>query len=339
MITTIGTNETNNVTDYAPANAWSGCAVSWGAIFAGAAGAAALSLILLILGTGLGLSTISPWAKDGIEAKTLGVSGILWITLTSIFASGLGGYLAGRLRTKWASTLGDEVFFRDTAHGFLSWAVATLLTASLLTSAVGTIIGGGIKTGAAIAGGAASSTGIAAAVAGTNSDKWADKLKSDNDLSGYFIDSLFRKPMGAAPAPDATNPAPATTSTTTPAPSSSTTLPADTTAATKAPVREVARIFANALRVGSLSPADTQYLGQIVAYHTGLTQQEAENRVKGTLTLWQTKLKETEITAKQAADAARKSAAYISLWLFVSLLAGAFTASWLATCGGRQRVL
>ena len=77
-----------------------GSAVSWGAILAGAAAAAALSLILLILGTGLGLSAMSPWAQAGATAATLGVSTIVWITLTQLLASGMGGYLAGRLRTK-----------------------------------------------------------------------------------------------------------------------------------------------------------------------------------------------------------------------------------------------
>ena len=75
-------------------------AVSWGAIAAGAA-AATLSLILLMLGIGLGLSAVSPWKQDGISATTFGIATILWITFTQLIASGMGGYLAGRLRTRW----------------------------------------------------------------------------------------------------------------------------------------------------------------------------------------------------------------------------------------------
>src|SRR6185436_4363413 len=118
------------------------------AIVAGAAAAAALSLILLILGTGLGFSVVSPWSHDGISATAFGMSTILWLTFTQLAASGLGGYLAGRLRTKWAAAHPDEIYFRDTAHGFLAWAVATLATAALLTSVIGAIIGGGVKAGA-----------------------------------------------------------------------------------------------------------------------------------------------------------------------------------------------
>ncbi|MDQ3204539.1 MAG: hypothetical protein M3Q94_20585, partial [Pseudomonadota bacterium] len=97
-------------------NARSG--VSWGAIFAGAAAAAALSLILVLLGFGLGFSAVSPWANEGVSAKGLGISTIIWLAFTQVVASGLGGYIAGRLRVKWANMHGDEVYFRDTAHGF-----------------------------------------------------------------------------------------------------------------------------------------------------------------------------------------------------------------------------
>src|SRR5215207_4684824 len=142
-------------------------AVSWGAIFGGAAGAGALSLILLLLGTGLGLSSVSPWATEGIDASTFGISSILWITFMQLAASGMGGYLAGRLRTRWAGAQPDEVYFRDTAHGFLAGAVATLGTAALLSSVVGSILGGGIQAGAAVAGNAATAAVGAATTAGS----------------------------------------------------------------------------------------------------------------------------------------------------------------------------
>ncbi|MGZ5576648.1 MAG: hypothetical protein ACXWEV_07180 [Methylobacter sp.] len=75
--------------------------VSWSAILAGAEATAALSLILLMLGTGLGLSSVSPWAFRGVSSTTFGVSTILWLTFTQLVASGMGGYLTGMLRIKW----------------------------------------------------------------------------------------------------------------------------------------------------------------------------------------------------------------------------------------------
>src|SRR5690606_12973162 len=137
--------------------------VSWGAILAGAAGAAGLSLILVILGAGLGLSSISPWGREGASGTTISIAAIGWITLMSLLASGMGGYLSGRLRTKWVGIHTDEVFFRDTAHGFLAWAIATLVTAALLSSAIGAVLGGGVKAGASMMSGAASTASVAAA--------------------------------------------------------------------------------------------------------------------------------------------------------------------------------
>jgi hypothetical protein len=331
MTTTIGLNERRDVILPTDVNVTqSASAVSWGAIFAGAAGAAALSLILLILGSGLGLSSVSPWANDGVSAKTLGISGIVWLTLTAIAASGMGGYLAGRLRTRWTSTDRDEVYFRDTAHGFLAWAVATLFTAALLTSTIGAIVGGGLKAGAGVAGGIATS----AMAVGAN----VDRFGLNGESTGYFIDTLFRKSTTSPVA------SPNTTSPTAPAPAmpdQSNPVPTETRVAggENVPAAEVARIFINALKTNSLSEGDASYLGQIVASHTDLTQPEAEKRVKDIYNAWQSKLREAEAVAKETADDARKATAYLSLWLFVSLLVGAFTASWLATCGGRQRDL
>ena len=298
--------------------------VSWGAIFAGAAAAAALSLILLMLGVGLGLSAVSPWKQDGVSAATFGVTTILWITLTQLMASGMGGYLAGRLRTKWVSLKTDEVFFRDTAHGFLAWAVASLSTAALLTSVIGSIVSGGLQTGAAVAG-AAASTAVAATAAGVSA-AGSDKVKSDSDSDpmSYFVDLLFRKDPNAtvtAVSPDAIAGATATGS----APITATSVP------------EVSRILMNTVRTGALAPDDVRYVGQLVAKRTGLTQQEAEKRVTETYARMQMKLRDGETAAREAADKSRKASSYAALWLFISLLIGAFIASLCATYGGRHR--
>lgn len=277
-------------------------AVSWGAIVAGAVAAAALSLILLMLGVGLGLSSVSPWVHYGASAATFGVSTILWVTLTQLLACAMGGYLAGRLRTKWIAVHTDEVYFRDTAHGFLAWAVASLATAALLTSVIGSIVGAGIQAGATMAGGVASN--VAVATAGGS-----EMAKSDNETGpmGYFVDSLFRKDSNTA------------------------------VVATAVPRSEVSRIFMNTVFTGPLPADDIRYVGQLVAQRTGLSQQEAEKRVTDTYARWQAKLNEAQGAAKDAADKARKASAYAALWLFISLLIGAFIASLAATYGGRQR--
>ncbi len=287
-------------------------AVSWASIFAGAAGAAALSLILLILGVGLGLSSVSPFAGSGASATTFGVSTIVWLTFTQLAASGIGGYLAGRLRTRWAGTHTDEVYFRDTAHGFLAWAVATLVTAAMLTSAIGSIVGTGANAAGAVAGGAATTAAAAAPAA-------AGAMKSDSSAgNGYFVDSLFRK--------DATAVASGAS--------------APLAGADNAPVgAEAGRIFASGLEAGSLPAADVTYLGQQVSQRTGLSQTDAEKRVNDSFARMKAKADQAKAEAKEAADKARKASAYAALWLFISLLVGAFVASFFATFGGRQRDL
>lgn len=292
-----------------------GSAASWAAILAGAAGAAALTLILLVLGAGLGFSAVSPWAQRGADASTIGVGAIVYVTLTALLASAMGGYLAGRLRTRWVGTHDDEIYFRDTAHGFLAWAIATLVTAMLSASTVGGILGKTAEIGGNVVGGAATAAVGAGAAGAASAVGSSDASRGNDGAMGYMLDSLFRRANGdgAAPAaPDANAPA---------------------------PTAEMGRIMAHALREGSLSPEDLRYAGQLVAQRTGLSQADAEKRVNDAYTRAQTAAKEAADKARDAADKARKAASYASLWLFVSLLIGAFSASLAATYGGRRRDL
>jgi len=117
----------------------SSSAVEWGAIVGGALAAVGVSIILFALGPAIGLSA-TPYSFSFSETPpaAFAIGAGIWMIVTQWLASGLGGYLTGRMRTKWVGIRTDEVFFRDTAHGFLAWALATLLVAALaLSSAVG----------------------------------------------------------------------------------------------------------------------------------------------------------------------------------------------------------
>ncbi|WP_331351030.1 hypothetical protein [Cellvibrio sp. UBA7671] len=316
-------------------------AVAWCAVFAGAVASAALSLILLLLGTGFGLTLVSPWSSEGISSTSFGVSSIVGITLISVAASALGGYLAGRLRTRWLNTHNDEVYFRDTAHGFLSWAVATLGTAALLTSVISGIMGSGVKAGAAVAGGAATAA-TSAIASGTAAALASDNSEGDTTLP-YLLDTLLRKdpntaadtsPQQPVTSPDPVDGAPATEPA--PAPQAN----ENTTAAENDAAKgELMRIFVHAVATDSLPQNDVEYAGQLVAQVTGTDQQTAEKRVADSFNTLREKLDEAETAALAAADKAREVTAYTSLWLFISLLSGAFIASLMAIYGGRQRDL
>jgi hypothetical protein len=281
--------------------------VSWGAVFAGGVGAAAFALILLTLGTGLGLTSISPWSSGLSNAKAFGFAAVVWVCVTSILTSGLGGYLAGRLRSRWLAVDVDEIHFRDTAHGFLSWAVATIFTAAILASTVSGIVRAGAQSAATTAEAGGSVTmerGNAQAAANT----WP---------LGYFVDSLFRMPAGASLA-----------------------TPAAAPGSNEAARAETARILLNSAATGDqLSPEDTAYLSQLVAQHTGLTPDAAQARVATTYTRLLQKITALDAAAKDAAEKARKVAIGAALWLFISLLMGAFSATLMATHGGRVRQL
>ena len=181
------------------------------------------------------------------------------------------------------------MFFRDTAHGFLARAVATLVTAALLVGTVGNLVGGGVQAGAAIAAGASAGT-----APGASDDA--------QNPYGYYIDTLFRDDRPAPTVDDAAH--------------------------------GVSRIFVRSLAGGGqLSPEDHDYLVRLVAQRTNLTQAEAQARVEQVHAMAQQAVND----ARQAADAARKAGIHASLWMFVALLIGAFTASFAATRGGRSR--
>jgi hypothetical protein len=116
--------------------------VSWAAVTAGAVVSCAVTLVVLAFGVGLGLSVVSPWSGSGVSATTFKIGTGLYLVVIAMLSSSIGGYIAGRLRSRWIGVHSDEVYFRDTAHGFIAWAFATVLGAVLLASPASTLLGG-----------------------------------------------------------------------------------------------------------------------------------------------------------------------------------------------------
>jgi hypothetical protein len=84
-----------------------------------------------------------------VSATSFAVTSAIWLIVTQWLSSGFGGYVAGRLRTRWIGTHTHEVFFRDTAHGLITWAVATVLVAAVLAGAMQSPIMGRVDSDAA----------------------------------------------------------------------------------------------------------------------------------------------------------------------------------------------
>src|SRR5450631_20066 len=125
--------------------------ISWAAVAAGAIVSCALTLVVLAFGIGLGLSVVSPWSGSCVSATTFKIGTGLYLVVIAMLSFSIGGYMAGRLRSRWIGVHGDEVLFRDTAHGFIAWAFATAFGAVLLASLASNFLGGaaaGVTQGA-----------------------------------------------------------------------------------------------------------------------------------------------------------------------------------------------
>jgi hypothetical protein len=149
-------------------------AVSWAAIIAGAVVAVGASIILLALGSGLGFAAVSPWPDQRVSAAAFTVTTAIWLIVTQWISAGLGGYLAGRLRTRWSGTHSHEVFFRDTAHGLVTWAAATVVAAAFLGVSVLSIAGGGVHIASAAA--SASVQGMTSGASASSASYATDRL-------------------------------------------------------------------------------------------------------------------------------------------------------------------
>jgi hypothetical protein len=342
--------------------------VSWGAIIAGGVGAAAMAMILTVLGAGLGLVAVSPWQGHGISAAGLGVGVIIWSLIVHAVAFGLGGYLAGRLRTKWANIHGDEVYFRDTAHGFVTWALGSLVSVAIMSSVaghlaktgaeMGAMAGGAAMAGAGAAGGMAMHDGIGGPGGMAGGDHG---MRGPGNPMDYYIDELFR-PAGPAAGQNGAAAAPATGSTTTGTTGTGTDAngaamtggamtgtpamsmdnpPAGNPGDQGAMRGEISRIVATSWKDGALtiSQDDKAYIASVIAQRTGLSQQDAEKRIDTVVAQAKAAIDDAKTKAKQAADDARKAGAALALWTFVALILGAFSASFMATVGGRARDL
>jgi hypothetical protein len=152
-------------------------AISWAAIFAGTAVAISISLVLVVMGSGLGLASLTPSARSVASLGSLAVLAIVWIVVVQWLSAAFGGYVTGRLRTRWVGTHTHEVFFRDTAHGLVTWAVATTIVAIVVGSATSSLLSGGVHAATTVASGAAQGAASNAQI---------------GSVAPYDVDSLFR---------------------------------------------------------------------------------------------------------------------------------------------------
>ena len=304
-------------------------AASWGAILAGAAVIGSLTLILLALGTGLGFASVSSWPDRGVSASEFTIAGAIWLIVTQWLSAAAGGYVAGRLRNRWLATHTHEVFFRDTAHGLVTWCVATLVFVAVSAGLFSSVLGGGIRAAGGLA--AAGAPATMSAVGATNVG-----ATNGSPNGPYDLDKLFRNSnpgnSSSGSSPSGSSPGTAGSSQ---GPGSSQVQGQGPEAGSRSndARMEVLHILARTVPGESLSQEDRTYVTNLVAAKTGISTEDAGKRVDTYLQA----VDAAELKAKAAADKARKAAASAATYTALSMLMGAFIASVAAALGGRLR--
>jgi hypothetical protein len=278
-----------------PVSRWGGLA--WSAVIAGALTAIAVTIIVVALGSGIGLSLASPYSYSP-SGSTLTIMGAVWLVFAQATGFAVGGYIAGRLRRDPAVLRTAEVKFRDGANGLTVWAIGVAVSTVIIAGVAGKVSN------------VAESTAEGAANLAATAGQWPSM--------DYFVDNLLR-----------TNLQPGANSAVATAPSES--AAGQSNAASAVTQRDqVYRIMLTALGPNGLSGNDRTYLAQLVSAQTGLSQNDAQQRVDDVVNM-------AKQDATQAADAARKAAAYLSFWTFMSLLFGAVCATMGGMLGGDLR--
>ena len=118
--------------------------LEWGAVWGGSVIAIATSTVLGQFGGTAGLALGDPVLANG-EPSWQVVVASLWLFLTALASSAGGGYIAGRMRSRWGDAAKSEVEFRDGVHGLSVWAVSTVAVAAVAALAAA-LAGIGVNT-------------------------------------------------------------------------------------------------------------------------------------------------------------------------------------------------
>jgi len=282
--------------------------VDWGPIILGTLGALAIMVVLMTFGGALGLGVTSAQPYAGLSAKALAVLAGLYACLVHVASFATGGYLAGRMRTPWATSDTVESHFRDGGHGFAVWALGIVVGTVLALSGVSAALKATAGAATAVA-----SAGVAGAAANPQTPAALQQLSMQP--TDYAVDRLLAPGPGAAPAGAA---APA----------------GGAAAASRADLAApIARAFAANANSPQLDARDRTWLAGLVSQRTGLPQADAEKRVDEDFA----ELKAAEQKARDAADRARKVTLIAAFLAAATMAIGAAAACAGAALGARHR--
>ncbi|MDQ2763560.1 MAG: hypothetical protein M3Y22_08765 [Pseudomonadota bacterium] len=258
--------------------------ISWAAIFGGVILVVAVQLLLGLLGAGIGLGTVNTNGGTTPDASSFGIGAGVWWVISSIIALGFGGYVAA-----WLA--GIEIKWDGVLHGLITWGIATLLTIYLLSSAVGSVIGGGF-----------SAVGSAASAAGIGVKDAAQPLAQAAGVSPDMLQQRAQAYLQPA------NPDPTTLS------------PQDAQ-------KQVVTNLATYAKGGPDAPAAKERVIAIMAAQQHISHDDAAKQFNDAQAKLQQTRDQAVQTAKNAADASSAAASKTSFAAFGDLLLGAIAAA------------
>lgn len=106
--------------------------ISWGAVIAGVVVATVVHLALSLLGVSVGAATIRP-LEEAYPAEGLGTGAVIWMAASTLLALFVGGWVAA-----WLA--GIPRHEDGMLHGIVTWALASVLAFSLITTSIGNVL-------------------------------------------------------------------------------------------------------------------------------------------------------------------------------------------------------
>ena len=259
--------------------------IAWGAIFGGAVIVVSIQILLSLLGAGIGLGTVNLAAGSTPDISSFGIGAGLWWVVSTCIALFAGGYAAA-----WLA--GNEVRFDGVLHGLITWGIATILTLYLLSSAVGSVVGGGVST-----------LGNVASSAGSGIKSAATPVAKSLGISPDMVQQQAQAYLQPSTASD-----PATMS-------------------AQDAQKAIAQNLVTYEQGGADAPAAKDRIIAITAAQMKISKADATKKFDDA----QAKIQQTEDQAKQkataAADATASGASKTAFSMFVDLLLGAIFAA------------
>ncbi len=272
--------------------------ISWQAIFGGLIMVMAVELLLGVLGVSIGATAINPMNQQ-TPGETIGITAaVSWIVI-SVISLFVGGWVAGRM-----SGLGRTS--EGAIHGLVTWGAATLITVYLLSSAVGSVLGGAGKLLSQI-------LPMAGQMISTSSESQSGMGLTMNNLRNSGWNSIRQEAQDIAEK-NATTPTGRATET-----------PSGQNPTSAQLVAALDRMFSQG---ENINPKDREAVVNILVTQDNMNRDDANQTVDRWIQTYQQSKAQIKQGAREAGQAATQGVSMAGWWSFAALVLGAIAAAW-----------